>query len=51
MVLRLLVYFHPGGTFTDDDGNVHEGNIEAIADGQVGPHRDTLIVVRSIPGP
>ncbi len=21
----------PGGTFTDDDGNVHEGNIEAIA--------------------
>ncbi|MDJ0792507.1 MAG: PQQ-dependent sugar dehydrogenase [Acidimicrobiia bacterium] len=22
----------PGGSFTDDDGNVHEGNIEAIAD-------------------
>ena len=21
----------PGGTFTDDDGNIHEGNIEAIA--------------------
>ncbi len=21
----------PGGTFTDDNGNVHEGNIEAIA--------------------
>ncbi len=21
----------PGGTFTDDDGNAHEGNIEAIA--------------------
>ena len=21
----------PGGTFTDDDGNTHEGNMEAIA--------------------
>lgn len=21
----------PGGSFLDDDGNVHEGNIEAIA--------------------
>ena len=21
----------PGGSFTDDDGNIHEGNIEAIA--------------------
>lgn len=21
----------PGGTFVDDDGNIHEGNIEAIA--------------------
>ena len=21
----------PGGTFVDDDGNLHEGNIEAIA--------------------
>jgi hypothetical protein len=22
----------PGGTFVDDDGNIHEGSIEAIAD-------------------
>ncbi len=21
----------PGGTFSDDNGNIHEGNIEAIA--------------------
>ncbi len=25
----------PGGTFTDDDGNIHEGNIEAIAAGGI----------------
>lgn len=27
----LLVVLPPGGTFIDDDGNVHEGGIEAIA--------------------
>ena len=27
----LLGALPPGGTFTDDDGNVHEGGIEAIA--------------------
>jgi len=26
-----LAALPPGGTFTDDDGNTHEGNIEAIA--------------------
>lgn len=26
-----LAMLPPGGTFTDDDGNIHEGNIEAIA--------------------
>ena len=26
-----LAALPPGGTFTDDDGNVHEANIEAIA--------------------
>ncbi len=26
-----LAALPPGGTFTDDDGNIHEGNIEAIA--------------------
>ena len=26
-----LAELPPGGTFTDDDGNIHEGNIEAIA--------------------
>jgi glucose/arabinose dehydrogenase len=30
-VLPLSAALPPGGTFTDDDGNVHEGNIEAIA--------------------
>ena len=29
--LALAGVLPPGGTFTDDDGNVHEGNIEAIA--------------------
>ena len=27
----LLVLLPPGGSFVDDDGNVHEGSIEAIA--------------------
>jgi len=27
----LMAVLPPGGTFTDDDGNVHEGGIEAIA--------------------
>ena len=27
----LLAVLPPGGTFVDDDGNVHEGGIEAIA--------------------
>ncbi|MEN8238257.1 MAG: hypothetical protein ABFR53_03535, partial [Actinomycetota bacterium] len=26
-----LAVLPPGGTFIDDDGNIHEGNIEAIA--------------------
>jgi hypothetical protein len=30
-VLGLLGALPPGGTFVDDDGSVHEGNIEAIA--------------------
>jgi hypothetical protein len=29
--LALAASLPPGGTFTDDDGNVHEANIEAIA--------------------
>ncbi|MEA2003208.1 MAG: PQQ-dependent sugar dehydrogenase [Actinomycetota bacterium] len=31
MVTTALAALPPGGTFTDDDGNVHEGFIEAIA--------------------
>ena len=29
--VALSLVLPPGGSFTDDDGNVHEGNIEAIA--------------------
>jgi S-layer homology domain len=29
--LGVAVALPPGGTFVDDDGNIHEGNIEAIA--------------------
>jgi hypothetical protein len=32
-----LAALPPGGTFVDDDGNVHEGNIEAIAAGLLIP--------------
>jgi hypothetical protein len=31
LVLATLVALPPGGTFVDDDGNVHEGSIEAVA--------------------
>lgn len=31
VALALLLALPPGGTFVDDDGNVHEGSIEAIA--------------------
>lgn len=30
-ILEVANGLPPGGTFTDDDGNIHEGNIEAIA--------------------
>lgn len=31
LVLATLLVLPPGGTFLDDDGNVHEGSIEAVA--------------------
>ncbi len=31
LVLAVLLALPPGGSFVDDDGNVHEGGIEAIA--------------------
>jgi hypothetical protein len=31
LLALLLAVLPPGGTFVDDDGNVHEGGIEAIA--------------------
>jgi hypothetical protein len=31
LVLATLVALPPGGTFVDDDGNVHEGSIEPVA--------------------
>ena len=31
-LIVLAAVLPPGGTFIDDDGNVHEGSIEAIAE-------------------
>ncbi|MGA7280180.1 MAG: hypothetical protein WBZ40_00210, partial [Acidimicrobiia bacterium] len=34
-VAILLAVLPPGGSFVDDDGNVHEGGIEAIAAAEI----------------